>query len=72
MKRKWQVQVRRSVVARSDGQRRWDIAYQLLLPWAIEPTGDPLSGGPPSQENGHEDRPVYPSIDDYSNAKSNH
>jgi hypothetical protein len=70
MKRKWQV--RRLVVERSDGQRRWDIAYQLLLHWAMEPTGDPLPGGTPSQENEHEDRPVYQSIDALSNAKSNH
>ena len=70
MKRKWQV--RRSVVERSEGQRRWDIAYQLLLRWARDPTGDPLPGGTPSQEHEHEDRAVYPSIDALSNAKSNH
>ena len=70
MKRKWQV--RRSVVERSDGQRRWDIAYQLLVRWAMEPTGYSLPDGTPSQENEHEDRPVYPSIDALSNAKSNH
>ena len=70
MKRKWQV--RRSVVERSDGQRRWDIAYQLLVRWAMEPTGDPLPEIAPSQENKHEDRSVYPSIDALSNAKSNH
>ena len=70
MKRKWQV--RRAVVERPDGQRRWDLAYQLLLGWAMEPTGDPLPGGAPSQENEHEDRPVYPGIDTLSNAKSNH
>lgn len=71
MKRKWQV--RRSVVERSDGQRRWDIAYQLLVRWAMEePTGDPLPDSTPSQENEHEDRPVCPSIDVLSNAKSNH
>ena len=70
MKRKWQV--RRSVVERSDGQRRWDIAYQLLVCWAMEPTDDPLPDSISNQENKHEDRPVYPSIDALSNAKSNH
>jgi hypothetical protein len=70
MKRKWQVH--RSVVERSDGQRRWDRAYQLLLRWAMEPSGAPLPGGASSQENEHEDRVVCPSLDALSNAKSNH
>jgi hypothetical protein len=69
MKRKWQVH--RSVVEYSDGQRRWDTAYQLLLRWAME-SNVPLSGGTPSQENEDEDRAVYSSINALSNAKSNH
>ncbi len=28
--------IRRTVSARSDGDRRWDAAYQCLLPWAME------------------------------------
>jgi len=32
--RSWQVT--RSVLARSDGARRWDYAYQFLLQWAME------------------------------------
>jgi hypothetical protein len=34
MNRTWQVH--RDTVARPDGQRRWDRAYQLLLRWADE------------------------------------
>jgi len=70
MKRKWQVH--RSVVERIDGHRRWDIAYQLLVCWAMEPTNDPRPDNTSTQENKHEDRPVYPSIDALSDAKSNH
>ncbi len=33
MKRKWQV--RRELVERADGQRRWDRAYQLILGWGM-------------------------------------
>ena len=33
MKTLWQV--RRAVVARGDGERRWDDAYQFLLQWAM-------------------------------------
>lgn len=70
MKRKWQV--RRAVAERTEGQRRWDMAYQLLLRWAMEPTAAPLPGGTRSQENEHGDRSVYSSIDTLSNANSNH
>lgn len=42
MKRKYEVQ--RTKVNRSDGQRRWDIAYQRLLQWATEVTEVPDAG----------------------------
>jgi hypothetical protein len=29
-------QIRRRVIARSDGERRWDAAYQFLLQWAMD------------------------------------
>jgi hypothetical protein len=29
-------QIRRRVIARRDGARRWDDAYQCLLPWAMD------------------------------------
>lgn len=34
MKSQWRVS--RSVAGRSDGQRRWDYAYQSLLRWVME------------------------------------
>ena len=34
MKMPWHV--RRAVMARGDGERRWDYAYQFLLQWAME------------------------------------
>jgi hypothetical protein len=34
MKTGWQV--RRNGTPRHDGQRRWDLVYQLLLRWAVE------------------------------------
>jgi len=34
MKTGWQV--RRNSAPRHDGQRRWDLVYQLLLRWTIE------------------------------------
>ena len=70
MKKEWQVN--RTVVERSDGQRRWDMAYQLLVRWAMEPTVEQQSTNTPCQEHEHEDSFVYPSIDPLPNAKSNH
>jgi hypothetical protein len=34
MKSEWRVS--RSTIARPDGQRRWDYAYQFLVRWAME------------------------------------
>jgi len=43
MKSQWYVS--RSVADRSDGQRRWDYAYQSLLRWVLEnPSG--IAPGP--------------------------
>ena len=70
MKKEWQV--RRAVVECIDGKRRWDYTYQFLLRWMIEQAEGQLSSGLPSQENDHEDRPLCPSIDQPSNAKSKH
>ena len=47
MKRQWQV--RRQVLHRVDGQRRWDRAYQLLEEWAAAreaAAGTPGAVGP--------------------------
>jgi len=56
MKREWQV--RRTLVEDTDGQRRWETVYQLLLRWMMEHQPVELS----SQENDHEDRPLCSSI----------
>jgi len=57
MKRPWQVN--RTLIARSDGQRRWDYAYQFLLRWAMEQDTDPST----QQEPRHEHRPLCPGLD---------
>jgi hypothetical protein len=38
MKRKWSL--KRQFIEQDDGQRRWDNAYQLLLPMAVVPKDD--------------------------------
>ena len=70
MKIEWQV--RHAVVEHSDGQLRWDYTCQFLLRWMIEQTAGQQSPGLPTQENDHEDRRLYPSIDQPSNAKPKH
>ena len=60
--RSWQVT--RSLSARSDGERRWDYAYQFLLQWAMEPDTDTQSVSEPSQqEESHGDRSVSSGFD---------
>jgi hypothetical protein len=60
--RSWQVT--RSGIARSDGERRWDYAYQFLLQWAIEPdTGSRPVPSTPAQEDDHGNRSVRPRLD---------
>ena len=62
MKTRWHVC--RAVVARGDGERRWDDAYQILLQWAMahEAGTDPA----PShckKEYPHERCPLCPRLD---------
>jgi hypothetical protein len=47
--------VRRSVSPRHDGQRRWDLAYQLLLRWTMEREDgtEPVSSSQQEERNGH-------------------
>jgi len=52
MKHRWQHQ--RSFLARADGQRRWDQAYQCLLQWTRETH---------PQEEDHVCRSIRPGID---------
>jgi uncharacterized protein (UPF0548 family) len=70
MKKEWQV--RRTVAECTDGQRRWDYAYQFLLRWMMEQTVGQQPTGSTSQENDYENRHLCPSIDQPSNAKSKH
>jgi hypothetical protein len=41
MKRQWIS--KRQLIEREDGQRRWDVAYQLLMQWS-ERSGEPEDG----------------------------
>jgi hypothetical protein len=70
MKTHWQLS--RTFIARGDGQRRWDYAYQLLLRWAMEtPTG--LASEPSTnQEKSHEDRPLCSCLDQSAAANPDH
>jgi hypothetical protein len=65
MKREWQVH--HAVAEYSDGQRRWDYAYQFLLRWMMEETAEPSS-----QEDENENCPLCPSIDQPPISKSKH
>ncbi len=70
MNRPWQI--RRRVIARSDGERRWDDAYQFLLQWAMD---DDTGMGPvPShqQEESDGSSPVCPCVDHPTTANADH
>jgi hypothetical protein len=60
--RSWRVT--RSGIARSDGERRWDYAYQFLLQWAMDSDTDTQSvSAPAQQEESHGNRSVCPGFD---------
>lgn len=70
MHRSWKV--RRREVESPDALRRWDRAYQCLLQWEKAPQESPSSpeasprSAPadlPTQEAGHESRPLCPRLD---------
>jgi hypothetical protein len=64
MKTKPPWQVTRSGIARSDGERRWDYAYQFLLQWTSEiATGSQPVSSALAQEDTHGNRSVCPSVD---------
>lgn len=68
MNTEWQVH--RTFAEHSDGQRRWDYAYQFLLRWTMEQTVGHQPQEENSQENKNEDSSLCSSIDQPSNAKS--
>ena len=61
MKSQWCVS--RSVVGRSDGQRRWDYAYQSLLRWVMEKSAGVAPAPSDLQEERHGDCLVRSSFD---------
>jgi len=73
VKRHWKVQ--RSLVKRSDAQRRWDIAYQRLLQWTNEMRAEPTDGSASlmtTQEVKDESCPLYPCLDFAATTEPNH
>ena len=57
--------VTRRLIGRPEAQRRWDRAYQLLLP-AATPHSGPAAGGAPTsapEESRHAGSRLRPSID---------
>lgn len=65
MKPAWKVQ--RTVVARDDGHRRWDYAYQFLLQWATDTAADTCSATT-QQEEGSERGDLRSGLDPSSTA----
>lgn len=60
--RSWQVT--RTGIARSDGERRWEYAYQFLLQWAMEQdTGNQLVPASSHKEESDGNRPVCAGFD---------
>jgi hypothetical protein len=60
--RSWRVT--RTGITRSDGERRWDYAYQFLLQWAMDLDTDTQSVPAPSQQEvSHGNRSVCPGFD---------
>lgn len=68
---KSELSVSRSTIARPDGQRRWDYAYQFLVRWAMEQETDsnPL---PKQEEHQNGSSPICSSFDQWSTTKSDH
>jgi hypothetical protein len=65
MKRHCTWHLRRILVARDDGDRRWDYAYQFLLQWARErELARQAAPATTQQEEYHADRLVCAGIDD--------
>ena len=70
MKAEWEI--RRTSVAQSDGQRRWDAAYQLLLRWAMDTETGPEPTPSTNQEQRHEDCPLCTGLDQQTATDPNH
>ena len=69
MKSEWRVS--RSTIARPDGQRRWDYAYQFLVRWAMEQgAGSNPNPLPKREEHQNESSSIPSSFDQWSTEKS--
>jgi hypothetical protein len=62
--------VKRTIIARHDGQRRWDDVYQFLLPWALAREADSLSLGGSEQEDTADRRRLCPRVDQPSTPRT--
>ena len=70
MKTPWQV--RRTLVAQHDGERRWDYVYQFLLQWAMEhDAGEPPAPLHP-QEDTHGSSALRSGLNPSSTTASDH
>jgi hypothetical protein len=71
MKHQWSIH--RELVESSDGQRRWDRAYQCLLRWGSQPVpeqpAEAVTGAQPTQGVFDESRRVRPSVDPTSSSR---
>jgi len=66
-------QIKRSLIARSEGQRRWDCAYQLLVRWAMERASETKDISIPDQEDNNDgNSTLCPSIDQSAATEPNH
>jgi uncharacterized protein (UPF0548 family) len=63
-------QIRRRVIARSDGERRWDAAYQFLLQWAMDHDAGTCPVPSHPQEESHGSSSVCPCLDHPSTANA--
>jgi hypothetical protein len=70
MKTSWQVS--RTAVARDDGDRRWDYAYQFLLQWAMEQQVAPCPAPSHPQEDYHGHCPLCPCVDHPATTAADH
>ncbi len=71
MKTAWQI--KRTFIARSEGQRRWDCAYQLLVRWAMEQASETQCLPVPQQEEDNDgNSALCASIDQPTTTEPNH
>jgi hypothetical protein len=65
-------QIRRRVIARSDGERRWDEAYPFLLPGAMDDDTGMCPVPSHQQEASDGSRPIGPCFDHPTPANADH